>query len=232
MKNFIRTFTYFKKVIFYLVLFSLFVIIISNNTYSWTGYTHEWICNNAGLSNIDCRNADNPQIQKNYSGLNFKNHHCTNNSELCTARFQAEKFKNLNSTITSGFAAHLYADSMVPVHWYSLDYESCHKKFEDKVEFELKNSENLEYRFFGSRFDFSNWSFTMQCIDKSGDIVLLSASNDYMLNVSKYVSEKMNSTPQVTEKKTYNLNYLFLLILIFFMIIFILLIFYGRKNKK
>ncbi len=217
----------------YPVIFILALLFASTNTLAWTSDTHRWICNHAELTDLDCANADIPAVQKNYSGLGFVNHHCANNESDCAARKTAIKFQAMNSTITNGFAAHLYADSMVPVHWYSLDYYSCHKIFEDRVENEIAYAGNTKYILFGQQFrDATQWSFTQECSDKDGTIHELSASNTYMDGVVNYVAEKMGTTPQKTQSAIIDLTPIAITVMVIAVMLFILLFVFGRKNLK
>ena len=224
-----------KLAILFVFFIILFIILYSSNTYAWTGYTHEWICNRANLSKLDCALADNPKIQSEHPDIIFKNHHCAENKFDCSARKIADKYIGLSTPYARDFAAHLYADSMVPVHWYSFDYDSCHKIFEDKVEAKLRASENIKYDILGSSIDFSVWNITMQCSAKEGKNytnVTLYVDNMYMDSVARYVSEQLHSDYSPKALKTYNLTPLFIVLLIFIILIFILFIYFGLKNKR
>jgi len=219
-----------------LLLFSFLLTI--NSAYAWTSYTHDWICDKAGLSDVDCAAADTPALQSKYKDANFRNHHCTNNGSDCSARKIADKYLVYSYPEAREISAHLYADSMVPVHWYSTDYDTCHKIFEDTVEEKLRNADYQRYILLGKEYDFSAWNITMYCPAKFGKenrTVELYASNDYMDSVADYVAEKMHveSTPSVrTGMKTYNLTPILIIVLVFLIIIFILFIYFGMKNKK
>ncbi|MFA5796475.1 MAG: hypothetical protein WC916_00370 [Candidatus Woesearchaeota archaeon] len=215
----------------YSIILVLVLIFASTNILAWTSDTHEWICNHAGLPDLDCKNADYPAVQKNYSGLGFVNHHCANNAIDCAARRTAVKFKAMNTTITDGFAAHLYADSLVPVHWYSLDYYSCHKIFEDRVEYELQHAGTTVYAIFGDIIDTTKWSFTMECTDKKDVSHKLAASNEYMNGVVERVAEKMGSTPTTPSINTVNLTAP-VIIIVLVVIVLVILILFGRKTAK
>lgn len=154
-----------KKILSFALFIILFLLAI-NFTSAWSGYTHDWICERAGLGELDCHAADNVQVQKGYPGLGFVNHHCTNNSNLCSARVSANKFKEMGTPETLGFAAHLYADALVPVHWHSYDYDSCHGIFEDRIEENLKNSNYFKIKIFNDVMDMSYWSVNMTCYAK------------------------------------------------------------------
>jgi len=218
----------------------LFFTITMPSSLAWTSYTHDWICDRAGLEELDCAAADTPAMQSKYKDANFRNHHCTENALNCSARKVADKFllmNNENITETRGLAAHLYADSMVPVHWYSTDYDTCHKIFEDKVEEKLRNAEYKRYILFGKNYDFSAWNLSMQCIAKYGKVnktVELYADNIYMSSVADYVAEKMGveSVQNVKIAKEYDLTPILIVIVVFIIILFILFFYFGLKNKK
>lgn len=217
----------------YSIILAFALLFASTNALAWSSQTHIWICSHAGLSGLDCANADIPAVQKNYSGLGSVNHHCADNATDCAARKTALKFQLMNSTdktITDGFAAHLYADSLTPAHWYSLDYYSCHKIFEDKVEEELKSAGDTRYELFGQQLsDSTQWSLTIECADNKGITRELSASNVYMDGVVKYVAEKMGSTPQKEQPKTIDLTPILVAVVAIAILLLILLIVFGKK---
>jgi hypothetical protein len=218
----------------YFILVLLFLITVGD-TFAWTGYTHQWICDNAGLSELNCANADDPKMQSQHPDINFKNHHCTQGAYDCSARLIADKYLKINTTEARGFAAHLYSDSMVPVHWYSTDYDTCHKIFEDGVEEKLKNSQNIRYDLFNSQFDFSSWNITMQCPAKFGKenrTVELYADNKYMDTVVRYISEQMHTAPDQKTVKEYDLTPILYVLIAFMIIILTLFILFGLKNRK
>ena len=216
-------------------LISFLILLSPSFSQAWTGYTHTWICERAGLSDLDCTNADNPKMQSSNPGINFKNHHCAEDSYNCAARVKAREYQAINTTLARGFAAHLYADSMVPVHWYSLDYDTCHKIFEDSVEEKLKNSENIKYALFSSTYDFSSWNVTMKCSLKDGTIVDLYADDKYMEITAKYVASEMHSGYMDDSIKTYDLTpivYLFIALLLMVLTLFIFMGMRHRKNNR
>jgi len=215
----------------------LFFILVnySSNGMAWTGYTHEWICNKANLSNLDCTNADNPTIQSEHPDINFRYHHCASDLFDCDARTHADKFLAINTQESRGFAAHLYADSMVPVHWYSFDYNTCHKIFEDKVEEKLRKAESIKYDLFGSSIDFSKWNISMQCSTKIGKNytdVTLYVDNMYMDTVAKYVADQMHSNYVKEEVNVYDLTKVVYVLVAIIIMVFILFIYFGMKNRK
>ncbi len=212
-------------VIFILIIFV--VITFASYSYSWTGYTHKWICDDANLSNLDCALADNSKIQSQHPDIIFKNHHCASNKYDCSARTVADKYLTLSTPNAKDFAAHLYADSMVPVHWYGFDYDTCHKIFEDKVEEKLREAQDVKYSFLGSSIDFSEWNITMQCstkINNNYTQVTLYVDNMYMDTVVNYVSEQMHSTPIKKELQTYDLTLALVITLFLILLLFILFI--------
>ena len=200
-------------------------------TYAWTSYTHRWICERANLSEIDCANADYSDVQKKYKDLAPVHHHCAGNSTDCYARLYAEKFLEMNTTLTSGFAAHLYSDSLVPVHWDSYDYKSCHSVFESLVEQKIEQSENVRYTLFGREFDSSYWNITMRCPDSKGVIKTLYVDSDYMNYVVRYVAEKMNSTYSEREIRSYDLTPAIFLSVALSLSIILFLILRNKKQK-
>lgn len=226
-----------SKLFSYTLIIILSLILFSSNTYAWTGYTHQWICDKANLSELNCALADTPKMQSEHPDIIFKNHHCTSNTYDCSARKIADKYMSIASTTpyARDFAAHLYADSMVPVHWYSFDYDSCHKIFEDKVAEKLRAAENVKYNILGSSIDFSVWNITMQCSAKVGKNytnVTVYVDNMYMDSVARYVADQMHSNYSTKEIKTYNLTPIIITLLVLVLLIFILFIFYGMKNSR
>ncbi len=219
-----------KKFLSFALLFILFLLAI-NFTSAWTGYTHDWICNNAGLSNLDCHSADNVQVQKEYPGLGFVNHHCTNNSNLCSARKSALKFKEMGTPETAGFAAHLYADALVPVHWHS--HDSCHSVFEKKIEEALKSTGRYKIKIFSDVIYASYWSVNMTCYAKDIDEnVALYADSNYMEYVVNSVSVSMDSEIIEFSPKVYDLTWIVVVILFIFVLLLILFFIMGFRNKK
>lgn len=227
------------KRILFLLLFSILILI--NPVYSWSSYTHNWICEKAGLTEampgIDCANADYDEMQSRYKDMASVHHHCTLNSSNCSARIYADKQVMYSYPQAAGFAAHLYADSMTPVHWYSTDYYTCHKIFEDKVEEKLRNSEDAGYSLFGKIYDFSAWNVSMQCNAKFGKLnktVELYADNIYMDSVAGYVADKMGVAPQMDAKavKYYDLTPALIFFIIILILLFILFFHFGMKNKR
>jgi hypothetical protein len=145
---------------------------------------------------------------------------------------KANEYLKINTTLARGFAAHLYSDSMVPVHWYSLDYDTCHKIFEDSVEKNLKNSEGLKYQLFSATYDFSAWNVTMRCPLKDGTMVDLYADNKYMDMTAKYVASEMHSGYVEADTKIYDLTPILYLLIALLLIVLTLFIVMGMKNRK
>jgi len=223
----------FSSILFSILLAMFMIILCSSFSYAWTSYTHKWICDHAGLSDLDCVSADNPAVQSQHPDVSFKYHHCASDAFDCDARLHAAKFLSINTTESRGFAAHLYADSMVPVHWYSTDYDTCHKIFEDAVETKLRNSENVKYHLFNSIFDFSIWNVTMTCPAKFGKEyknVSLYADNMYMDSTAKYVADQMHAILPVSSVKEYDFTPVVYVLIAFMIIIFTLFVFFGMKN--
>jgi hypothetical protein len=226
-----------KQGMLFLLSVLLFLLTFSS-AYAWTSYTHNWICDRAGLTDLNCAAADTPAMQSIYKDANFRNHHCTENSLNCSARKVADKFLLMNTNDTLGLAAHFYSDSMVPVHWYSTDYDTCHKIFEAKVEEMLRNAENKKYKLLGKNYDFSAWNISMQCIAKYGKVnktVDLYADNVYMDSVAGYVAEKMGVEPaeqSKAEAKEYDLTPILIVMIVFIILVFVLFFYFGFKNEK
>lgn len=229
-----------EKLIPCLILMLVLVFIIyAGFSSAWTGYTHDWICDKAGLpDDIDCAAADTPAIQSKYPDASFRNHHCTENQTDCSARKIADKYMVFSNSDARGISAHLYADSLVPVHWYSTDYNTCHKIFEDKVEEKIRDSEYKSYKLLGREYDFSEWNISMQCIAKYGKenkTVYLYADNQYMDSVAEYVAEKMGiaqeERPQ-PELKTYDFTPILILLIILIVILFVLFFYFGMKDRR
>ena len=218
-----------------LMLLLMFLISISS-AYAWTGYTHKWICDKINLTDTDCAAPDNPKVQSEHPDLNFRNHHCTANTHDCSARTVAAKYMVYSTPDARGFVAHMYSDSMVPVHWYSTDYDTCHKIFEDAVEEKLRNSENIKYDLFKSSYDLSSWNISITCPAKFGKNesrnVTFYADNMYMDSVAKYVADQMKLSYSPTVVKTQDLTPILYLILAFLIIIFTLFVYFGMKNRK
>jgi len=217
-------------------LMIIFVFLLSiSSVYAWTSYTHKWICDKIGLNDSDCAAADTPKVQSEHPDLNFKYHHCANDEYDCDARTHAEKYLMYSDSDSRGFAAHLFADSMVPVHWYSFDYDTCHKLFEDAVEEKLRNSENVKYSVFGSSIDLSSWNVTMTCPAKFGKEyknVTVYADNLYMDMTAKYVADQMHISYTPTTVQSYDATPMIYVLFAFLIIIFTLFMYFGMKNKR
>jgi hypothetical protein len=222
----------------FFLFFLVCILIIIPPIYAWTGNTHQWICDRANLTDINCASADYPKMQSEHPDINFKNHHCTANGYECSARKIADKYVAISSTTPYAreFAAHLYADSMVPVHWYSFDYDSCHKIFEDKVEEKLLEAENKQYLLFSNSYDFSVWNITMTCPakfskDNYSDVTLY-VDNMYMDTVARYVSEQLHTSYVPTKVETIDLTPVAYFIIALLILILTLFIVFGLKNKN
>ena len=213
------------------------IILCAQFGFGWTSYTHKHICDSAGLSDLDCVSADNPKVQSQHPDISFRNHHCANNEYFCSARTVATKYLSINTTESRGFAAHLYADSMVPVHWYSLDYDTCHKIFEDKVEEKLRNSENNKYELLGNEYDFSSWNINITCPMKDGKEsiitkdVTIEFNNVDMNTVIKYVADQMHSNYNQSEPTKHNLDPIFYTILLIIIAVAVLFFYKGIHRK-
>lgn len=128
----------------------LVLLIVSSIATAWSCSTHQYICDEAGLSNLDCCYADREQ-----EPLAFY-HHCASNTTDCKARTFANKYLNsgpeynMTTEVKTQIWAHLISDSYCPVHWESLT-SKCHSEFEDKVE-SMVEKQNYE-----------NWTVTTTC---------------------------------------------------------------------
>jgi len=222
-----------RRLLFIIILLSSFLLSLTYVS-AWTSYTHQWICDKIGLNDSDCAAADKPQVQSEHPDLNFKNHHCANDAYDCDARTVAAKYLVYSTSDARGFAAHMYADSMVPVHWYSTDYDTCHKIFEDAVEEKLRSAENVKYDLFKSSIDLSSWNVTLICPAKFGKEyknVTLYADNMYMDLTAKYVADQMYLNYAPTTVKSYDLTPLVYVLFAFLIIIFTLFMYFGLKNR-
>lgn len=208
------------------------ILIIVKQSLAWTGYTHEWICDRAGLSELNCALADTPKAQSQHPTASFRNHHCTANMYDCAARKVARTFLESSTPEGKDLAAHLFADSMVPVHWYSLDYDTCHKILEDKVEEKLKEADNVKYDLFKSSYDMSKWNVSMQCQLKDNKTVDLYVDDVYMNTVANYVAAEMHSTYTPTVVKEYDLTPILYVVLAVLILLLVLFIWMGMKNRK
>jgi hypothetical protein len=217
-----------------LLLFILSICILPS-TLAWTSYTHKWICDKIGLNDTDCAAADYPKVQSEHPDLSFKNHHCTADAYDCSARIVAAKYLTYSYPEAKGYAAHMYSDSMVPVHWYSTDYDTCHKIFEDAVEEKLRKVESIKYNLFKSSYDFSTWNVTMQCQAKFGKenkTIELYVDNKYMDMTADYVATQMHIQYQPATVKDYDLTPYIYILLMFMILVLVLFIYFGMKNKK
>jgi hypothetical protein len=150
------------------------ILLLSSIAYAWNCETHTYICEQAGLGNLDCCLADS-----NYTpGLS--EHHCANNTDDCEAREAAREYLEAGRP---EIAAHLFADSMSPPHWYSFtdeDSSRCHSSVETKVGTRLQPDST------------TIWPVTaIGCHTKDGRIVDLDVDMAYMIRVIGYVSNEV-----------------------------------------
>lgn len=158
------------KLFAYLAVFLLTISFAS----AWYDYTHQWICDQAGLSKYNCSIADNPSFQAKHPGTANKYHLCADDNPNCRARLAADKFFLTNPEVS----LHLWADSKTPVHWHSFGSEGCHSEFEDCVDTNL-------------RFGNTDWECSLECTDLvSRQKYKNEADYDYMLSVVDYVKEQ------------------------------------------
>lgn len=167
-----------------ILIFIIAINLIAINSYAWTGETHQYICNEAGYPDLDCARADRERTPSPYY------HHCENNLPDCRARIKAREFQQQGQLDIS---AHLWADSQVPVHWVSLDYNSCHGPFEKKVEKAIKSGEN-------------EWSINQTCI-VDGKEVFYDFDSERMKAVIRYVKNQLYMAqipmlPIITKQRT------------------------------
>jgi len=157
--------TFQKKAKWLVLIFVLFLV--STTVSAWGCTTHQWICEQAGFGGLDCCEAD--------GNVSPVFHHCADNAPDCKARIKAAELFNASPN----FAAHLYADSLSPPHWYSFnesDYYSCHTRFEREV---------------NDRVGLSNWTLGRSCGTRDGQVVYVEASDVYLAQVVAYVKASM-----------------------------------------
>jgi hypothetical protein len=155
---------------------TLVILVLLATALPWNGATHSYICGLAGIS-ADCVSAD--------GDVNARYHACRGNASDCPAREKAryylEDYNKSGNTTSLGYAAHLFADSMTPAHWYSLDYDKCHGVFEEKVG-----------KYVGKGV--AGWSVSLNCTAKTGENVTLFADEAYLGIVAGYVRNQMSVT--------------------------------------
>ncbi len=157
------------KIIAYLLAFAISISFTS----AWSDYTHQWICDEAGLSQYDCAIADDLSYQKKINVSN-NGHLCVNDTIDCRARVLAKRFFFTRPELS----LHLWADSRTPVHWHNFGFEGCHREFEDCV------NSNL-------RFGNTDWKCSIECTDlTTRQKFVNSADHQYMLSVVNYVKEQ------------------------------------------
>lgn len=151
-------------------------LLLFSPVFAWNSVTHAYICEAAGIS-ADCVSAD--------GDVNPRYHACRGNVSDCPAREKAryylEDYRKSGNGTSLGYAAHLFADSVTPAHWYSLDYEKCHGVFEERVGKYVKN---------GS----TNWRVSLDCVSKTGENVTLFADSAYLEDVANYVRAQAGGT--------------------------------------
>jgi len=141
---------------------------------AWSCATHQFICNQAGYPQLDCCLADKNQTPSAYY------HHCEGgpNSPECAAMQKAEEFLTQNRT---EIFAHLLADSNCPVHQFSTDYDSCHGKFEDKVNAFVKANA-------------TGWNYSLECpIKNSNQTVLFFANESTLSEIALLLNGRLNA---------------------------------------
>lgn len=150
------------------------LLMLAVPAFAWNAATHASICEAAGVS-ADCVSAD--------GDVNARYHACRGNASDCPAREKAryylEDYRKTGNGTSLGYAAHLFADSMTPAHWYSLDYDKCHGVFEKRVGKYVEN---------GS----TGWGVSLDCVSKTGENVTLFADEAYLGDVAGYVRNQIN----------------------------------------
>ena len=162
----------------------LFAAMFASFTQAWNCETHTFICEKAGLGDLDCCLADASRTP------GFTLHHCANNTDDCDARVAAREYLEAGRP---EIAAHLFADAMSPPHWYSFtdeDSSRCHSSFESKVDTRLSPDNT------------ALWPATaIDCHTTDGGVVNLSVDMAYLNQVIAYVNhelqpESAQPTPQ------------------------------------
>lgn len=152
------------------------LLLFSNCSSAWNCQTHTYICELAGLGNLDCCYADahhEPGSTK---------HHCADNVSNCAARVAAREYLAMGRP---EIAAHLFADAMTPPHWYSFtdaDYSRCHESFETAVGRQVQLGGN------------GTWPVAaINCHTRDGEVVNLSVDDAYLQEVAAYVANEMGT---------------------------------------
>ncbi len=160
------------------LVFSILAVLclVAPNASAWNCVTHTYICELAGLGNLDCCYADAHQTPS------FTRHHCANDSENCAARVSAREYLAMGRP---EIAAHLFADSMSLPHWYSFtdaDYSRCHESFETAVGRQVQLGGN------------GTWPVTaVNCHTRDGGVVNLSVDDAYLREIAVYVANEMGN---------------------------------------
>lgn len=155
------------------------LVVVAASVSAWSCDTHQWLCKEAGYSQLDCCLADKNQTPS------AVYHHCEGGpfSPDCKAMQKAEEFLEQGRP---EIFAHLFADSYTPVHQYSTDYDSCHGKFEDMVNAHVHTAPaNSSYWTFFVRVD---------CVTKDTNrTVHFVANNTYMVEVAGLLKARLDS---------------------------------------
>ena len=162
------------------ILMGLMILsLVARSGNAWLPGTHTWICNQAGLSQYDCNQADDAAYQeKNIEIKGVKPHLCINDSDSCLARTLANKWYSLNTNVS----LNLWADSMSPVRHQRFDNLDCVDVFEDCVDTNL-------------RFGNTEWTCELECAvinPPTEEKIVNKADYSYMIKIAEYVKKQYN----------------------------------------
>lgn len=168
--------------------FCLALLCLFASALAWDCTTHTYICDKAGI-NLDCCAADKSDFQKEHAKTSPYYHHCADNSSNCLARSVADEYAALPGDDSKAIAAHLYADSLTPAHWYSTNYDACHSPFESAVGNAIKAGT-------------AGWRVEQECTNKKDNsTVVLSADLAYLDEVVQYVQAKLGTQGPVADNQ-------------------------------
>jgi hypothetical protein len=174
-----------------ILTFLLSTALLPSTVMAWVGTTHDYMCPNG--YKIDCKIADSPDFQKNYSYGGFQYHICYDNKTDGMARLVAKYYvkkyyaEGQKDPNLLGAAAHLLQDASCPAHWYvtlsilgnpiSLFAPSWVGTIEYQVDTYLKNDEK-------------NWSIP---IEFQGKTVII--DDAYLLSQKAYIQNFLSTEP-------------------------------------
>jgi hypothetical protein len=136
-------------------------VLLASSVGAWGCATHQRICNDIGLGELDCCLADSSKTPA------MIYHHCENGAEDCAARFKAREYLDDDRI---EIAAHLFADAYSPVHWHKFNGVSCHSEFETAVDKAINNpdfnvSVNCE-KLDGTQFAFYMDKYYLETVER------------------------------------------------------------------